>query len=143
MSNYIPLTGSQNNPVILASGILGIFDTSYTNMHYNKYISELKITERLGGRMKMQLLGKDSKKVYITGCVVSQAESQKIPRNTVSAFGRNVGAHWFSVYLSGDDDILIHETHVEDEDNDTWDSTVLDREDILSISIIVFGYVTD
>lgn len=142
MSNYIPISGTTQSSVILVSGTLGVFDTSYNNLHYNKYISELKITDRTGGRMKLTVVSKDEKRVVVTGCLVEQAESFRIKNDTVSILERNVGAHWFSVNLSSDDVITIHETHPEDKDNDTWDSTVLDRDNILSLSIIVFGYLT-
>lgn len=142
MGNYIPIHGDKNNPVILVSGILGIGDSSKTRLFYNKYISNLEIVERNGGRLTLKVKSNNSGKVVVLSCLVMQAESEKITDDTASVFGRNVGAHWFSSnFNSGSDTIIIHETHVEDKDNDTWDSTIIDRGDILSISIIIFGYI--
>lgn len=142
MGNYIPIHGNKNNPVILVSGILGIGDSSKTRLFYNKYIANLQIVERNGGRLTLKVQSNNNGKVVVLSCLVMQAESQKITDDTASVFGRNVGAHWFSSnFNSGSDTIIIHETHVEDKDNDTWDSTIIDKGDILSISIIIFGYI--
>lgn len=144
MANYVPISGDYNNPVILASGILGIGDSSKTKMYYNKYISNITIRERNGGRMKIQIHTKDGRKPNISACLITQAESDSITDSTVSKWGRSVGAHYFSVnFWNNSDTITIHETHSEDQNNDTWDSTVIDESVISSISIIIFGYLTE
>lgn len=142
MSNYITTSGDYNNPVVLASGVLGIGLSSKTKMFYNKNIKTLTIVERNGGRLIIKVESKDGRKVVVTSCLITQAESEAVNDGTASKWSRNVGAHWFAVNFNmGSDTVIIHETHVEDDDNDTWDTTIMDRTDISSISVIIFGYV--
>lgn len=103
--------------------------------------------EEMTGRM---VLGITDKKYVPTSAHVQQAWSDKVD-DTTGRLGnsntRSDGAHWFSVHCRQDANILsdgsfhnviIHEFHSQDQNNDTWHTSNYGH--LYGLDITVFGY---
>lgn len=144
--DYVLLTGSKDCSVILISGVLTNDNGNYTFEGYKNYfIDSVRQVSLTYGKLSLELIPKSGKTVTYTGVYAQQGDDTKLPYGTERTSSRGSGAHWFASniaqsYLSPDY-IVLHEIHQQKNNNDSWECTMIGSTEIISIQILVVGYV--
>lgn len=146
-NDYVLISGSTDCSVILACGLLINNNGVYRFDGYKNYFIDSVVQNSANqGRLIIKLNGKDGRNVVLTGVYVQQGETNGVPYENEASSGRGAGAHWFSANLStgfsyDKQSVIIHEIHQHKENNDSWESTMIQDTSIKSIMILIVGYV--
>ena len=145
--DYVLIGGSKDCSVVLACGMMNHTNGVYQfNGYKNYFIQSINQDNLASGRLILSVTPLITKKLTITGVFVQQGETDSLPYGTVDIKGRDAGAHWFAANISlkpftNDQQIVIHEFHQEDTNNDSWETNMMDNASMKSIMIVIVGYV--
>lgn len=141
---YYPFQGDKTHNIVVCSGMIGK-NANKSKLHKHRYLSDVNITYD-GGRMTLEFVPTSGKKVTITNCAAQQGETASCNETgPASVKGRAFEGCWFSSNVDEltNDKVYIHEMHQGNANNDTWMSETINHNNLLSISVIVFGWFSD
>ena len=144
----MPISGSNNHPVVLWSGNVGFNNSSPGKVSANGYIYPgLTLNVSVyGGVLKMIFYNNDLTNItnfVLTGAAANQYSSNDIAYNLSGSKNNqeNEGAAWLQTSIV-DNQAWIREFHQGNNHNDGWHSDNWISSQILRATVIVFGYVT-